>query len=262
MAQHDQLYQRAVYYDIALQRNVGPEVDFILEVFRRHTGHDPSSVLEIGCGPGYHARAFSRRGLRAVGLDLSAPMIQLAGQQASSEDVDVEWMVADMRDFHLGEAVDLAVCCFDGVDALLDTDDLLHHLRTVEQNLTPGGLYVIDCTHPRDCSYTNYGDYTYSGERDGIKVDIVWATNNPQIDPVTGVAEVGLEMRVQENGFRHVIRDVARERCFTPQEINLLVRLSGAFEIVDWYGAFDVNQKLDNSPQSYRMIAVLQKPGA
>ncbi|HET6566727.1 MAG TPA: class I SAM-dependent methyltransferase, partial [Rhodothermales bacterium] len=228
----------------------------------RHAGRDATSVLEIGCGPGYHVRALSRHGLRAVGLDLSAPMIQLARERADAEGTIVEWLVADMRDFHLDEPVDLAVCYFDGIDALLDTDDLLHHLETVAQNLAPGGLYVIDCTHPRDCSYTNYGDYTYSGERDGVKVDIIWATNGPKIDPLTGVAEVGLEMHVQDNGFRHVIRDVARERCFTPQEINLLVRLSGAFEIAGWYGDFDVHQKLDNSPQSRRMIAVLQKRGA
>ncbi len=262
MAQHDQLYQRAVYYDIALQRDVTPEVDFLLEVFRRHTGRDAASVLEIGCGPGYHAKEIARRGLRAVGLDLSEPMIRLAREQADAEGLSPEYLVADMRDFQLDEPVDLAVCFFDGIDALLDSDDLLHHLRTVEANLNPGGLYVVDCTHPRDCSYTHYGDYTYTGERNGTRVEILWATNNPRIDPMTGVAEVGLEMRIDEDGQRRVIKAVARERCFTPQEITLLVRLSGAFQIVGWYGAFDADQPLDNSPQSHRMIAVLQHRGA
>jgi SAM-dependent methyltransferase len=262
MAQHDQLYQRAVYYDIALQRDVTPQVDFILDVFHRHVGREATSVLEIGCGPGYHVRAFSRRGLRAVGLDLSTPMIQLAREHAKAEGAEAEWLIADMRDFQLDEPIDAAVCYFDGIDALLDTEDLLHHLRTVAANVVPGGLYVIDCTHPRDCSYTHYGDYLYKGERNGIHVEIVWATNNPRIDPVTGVAEVGLEMHVRENGHHHVICDVARERCYTAQEIALLVRLSGAFNVVAWYGDYDVNQELDNSPQSHRMIAVLQKPGA
>lgn len=261
MAQHDQLYQRAVYYDIALQRDVTPQVDFILDVFRRHVGREAKSFLEIASGPGYHVRAFSLRGLRATGLDLSEPMIRLAREQAETEGIDAEWLVADMRDFSLREPVDVAVCFFDGIDALLDTDDLLRHLQTVADNLTPGGLYVIDCTHPRDCSYTRYGDFRYKGERDGVEVDILWATNDPRIDPVTGVAEVGVEMRIRENGHQHIIRDVARERCYTAQEIALLVRLSGAFNVVAWYGDYDVNQGLDNSPQSHRMIAVLQKPG-
>jgi SAM-dependent methyltransferase len=259
MAQHDQLYQRAQYYDIALRRDVRPEVDFVQEVYRRHAGAEATSVLEIGCGPGYHAREFARRGLRSVGLDYSAPMLQLAQEQAAEEGASVEWLVADMRDFLLEQPVDMAVVYFDGIDALHENADLVRHLRVVADNLTSNGLYIIDCTHPRECSYRHYGDYHYSGERDGTKVDIYWATNEPVIDPVTGVAEVGLEVHIQQNGHTEIIKDVAHERCFTPQEINLLTELSDVFQIVAWYGDYDVNQPLDNTPHSHRMIAVLQK---
>jgi hypothetical protein len=34
-----------------------------------------------------------------------------------------------------------------------------------------------------------------------------------------------------------------------------------AFRLVGWYGDFDLNQPLDNSPASTRMITVLQKSG-
>lgn len=34
MARHDALYQRALYYDVALRRDIGAEVDFIRNVFR------------------------------------------------------------------------------------------------------------------------------------------------------------------------------------------------------------------------------------
>lgn len=262
MAQHDQLYRRARYYDIALSRDVTDEVAFIPAVYHRHTGARLQSVLEIACGPGYHAMALARQGVRAVGLDLSEGMIELARIYAAEAGVEVDFLVADMRDFSLAAPVDMAVCMFDGIDALLRNEDYVQHFRAVATQLNPGGLYVVDCTHPRICSYQHYGTYRYEGERDGIRVEIIWATNKPQIDPVTGVAEVELEMHIDDHGDVQVIHDVARERCLTGQEIRLLAERSGMFEVVGWYGAADLHQPLDHSPQAQRMIAVLQKKEA
>lgn len=259
MAQHAGLYQRALYYDIALERDVEREVDFIIACHTLHRGRPPESTLDLACGPGYHARALARRGLRVVGVDLYAEMLELATQRSQAEGVRVHWLVADMRDFALDEPVDMAICMFDGVDALVNDDDIIQHLRTVAAALVDGGLYLIDCTHPRDCSYEHYGSYQYGGERDGTKVDVVWSTNGPAIDPKTGVAEVEVELRVQRNGTKEVIRDLARERCFTAPEIALFARLSGAFRVAAWYGDMDVDQPLDSSPRSRRMIALLQR---
>src|SRR6185503_15291319 len=101
VAEHNQLYQNAIYYDIALRRDVGPEVDFLTEVYRRHTGGDLKSMLDIACGPGYHARAFAKRGIDAWGLDLRPEMIQFAADLAAQDGVSVRWLVGDMRDFTL-----------------------------------------------------------------------------------------------------------------------------------------------------------------
>jgi hypothetical protein len=40
-----------------------------------------------------------------------------------------------------------------------------------------------------------------------------------------------------------------------------LTQLSGALKPVAWYGYYDINQPLDQSTRSRRMIAVLQKIG-
>ncbi len=259
MARHDALYQRAVYYDVALRRDIGAEVDFIINVFRQHAGRQLNSVLELGSGPGYHARAIAERGPRAYGLDISEAMIELAREMSTGDAAQVEWVVDDMTTFTIDTQVDMAICMFDGIDVLLTDRDLEHHLDRVARHLVDGGLYLVDCTHPRDCSITHYGDYTYRGERDGVEVEIVWGTNNPRIDPVTGIAEVGTRMIVDDHGDHHVIDDVARERCFTAQELRLLVEKSGAFRIAEWYGDFTNDQPLDNSPQSKRMIALLRR---
>ena len=98
------------------------------------------------------------------------------------------------------------------------------------------------------------------GERDGISVDIRWATNDPAFDLITAVAHVEIEMHVNDHGKEMLIRDSAYERLWTPQDFILLARLSGVLEVAGWHGDVRLDQPLDHSPQSERMIVILQKP--
>ena len=259
MAEYNQVYQKAVYYDIAFNRDVSREVDFTVALYHRQTGADLHSTLDIACGPGYHAREFAKRGIRAVGLDLRPEMLVFAQEQAALENVTIQWIAQDMRRFELEEPVDMAISMFDGIDALLTNIDLIQHFQAVTANLTENGLFLIDVTHPRDCSFQDYGTFVYNGCRNETVVDVVWATNMPTFDLVSAVAQVNIEMRVSENGRQQVISDTAYERLLLPQELALLAERSGMFQAVGWYGDFDLNQPLDNSPASRRLIAIMQK---
>ena len=106
MAEFNQVYARAAYYDIAFRRDILPEVVFISDEYRRLNGRPLQSLLEIACGPGYHVRAFARRGVRAIGLDLMQEMIEFARAEAEAEGVRAEWLAADMRNFKLPAPVD------------------------------------------------------------------------------------------------------------------------------------------------------------
>lgn len=260
MAEHLNLYQRARYYDIIFDRDVSREVDFIEQAFRHYAGRrGPASVLDLACGPGYHALEFARRGVRATGLDLRAEMLALGEEKAAAGGLRVDWLAGDMRTFKLGEPVEAAFIVFDGLDALLTNEDLVSHFNAVAENLVPGGMYLIDLIHPRDCSLAKYGKFEYAGSRNGVQVHIDWATNSPDHNLVTGVAEVELAMVIRENGAEKKVVDQAFERILDPQEIQLLCLLSGRLTPVGWHGDYDLAQPLDHSAASRRMLAVLQR---
>jgi len=259
VAEFNQVYARASYYDIAFRRDIDPEVAFIMEEYRRLNGRPLSSVLEIACGPGYHVCAFVKKGVRAVGLDLRPEMIEFAKTFAGGQGVEAEWIAADMRGFSLAKPVDAIITMYDSIDCLATGDDLVDHFRTVARNLTPGGIYLFEVTHPRDCSMFNYGSYKYEGERDGAKVEIIWAVNDPVPDPVTQIAEVETILRVTEKDRVMEFRDKARERFTMPQEFMALIKLAGGLDVVDVYGDFVQGLRMDNSPASRRMIFVLRK---
>ena len=132
MADENFLYRHPRYYDILFRRSVAPEIDFLVDLFRTHLGRPLRSLIELGCGPGYHARAFALRGYAASGLDRSEEMIRFARQEAEREGAAVEWIVGDLRDFQLPTPVDLACCLFDSIDGL-------HSNRRFRPALPSGG---------------------------------------------------------------------------------------------------------------------------
>jgi SAM-dependent methyltransferase len=259
MAEHNELYRNAVYYDIVFRRDVSEDVDFIEEAFRRYCGRATETAIDIACGPGYHARAFASRGKKAWGLDLRPEMTTLAREHSRAEGASVEWLTADMRTFDLPRCIDVAVCMFDGLDALSKNEDIVRHFRNVAGNLVEDGIYCLDFTPITACSLTNYGGFRYQRRQNGTEITIDWGINRPAFDPISALAEVEMEMRVRDGDSEYVIRDRATERVFTPMEIRLLVEMSGAFNVLGWFGRPSLDAPFDLSPSSNRMIVLLQR---
>ncbi len=258
MGEYNGVYQRAGYYDIVFRRDVSSEVDFLMRLFEETAGRPLQTMVDVACGPAYHARDFFRRGVSVYGLDLMPEMVAFARDQAEAEGVEGHWVVADMRDFALDRPVDLALNSYDSIDCLLEVDDIIDHFRAVARNLAPNGLYVLEQTHPRDCTMWNYGAYTYRGRRNGTEVEVEW-TPDSQADIGRQVIACEVVMRVRENGQVHEFRDRARERFTSPQEYVALARLSGALAVERFFGDFRPDQPFDNSPGSRRLITVLRK---
>ena len=95
MAELNEIYRRAQYYDVAFDREIGGEVQFIFGLHRRRTGRPLEPVLEIACGPGYHACAFAKRGVRTFGQDLRPEMIEYARDIAARFRRVGEYLIPD-----------------------------------------------------------------------------------------------------------------------------------------------------------------------
>jgi SAM-dependent methyltransferase len=258
VGEYTDIYRRAFYYDIVFRRDVSGEVQFLFDLYARRNGRPLRSMIDIACGPGYHAKAFAARGVQSYALDLQPEMIEFARSLEPHMNTAIHYLACDMRDFTLPAPVDLALNSFDSIDCLETHDQIVSHFRAVARNLTPNGLYVVEVTHPRDCSMWDYGNFQYKGERDGIGVVIDWAVNRPKADPLTQVVECEVVMTVTEGGERKIFRERARERFGTVQEFSALARLSGSLSLLDCYGDYRLDQPFDHSPGARRMIMVLQ----
>lgn len=258
MGEYIDIYRRAYYYDVVFRRDVSGEVQFLIDLYQRHNRRPLHTMIDVACGPGYHAKAFAACGIKACALDLQPEMIEFARSLDPDSSGLIYYLASDMRDYTLPSPVDLALNSFDSIDCLETHEQIIDHFRAVARNLTPEGLYVIEVTHPRDCSMWNYGDYQYIGKRDGVQVILDWAVNKPQADPLTQIVECEVVMTVIDNGERKTFRERARERFTTLQEFSALAKLSGVMSLAEAYGDFRPDQPFDNSLGARRMIVVLK----
>jgi SAM-dependent methyltransferase len=133
----------AVDYDrfVNWEGRLSHELPFFVSLFEEY---GVRRVLDAACGTGHHAIALAQEGYQVVGADLSAPMIEKAGENAAAHGVDVEFTVAGLGEYAaLGRTFDAAICLGNSLPHLLDEAAVEGALADFAAVLRPGGLLVI-----------------------------------------------------------------------------------------------------------------------
>lgn len=116
------------------------QVDKILKL----VGFRPGAVLDLACGPGRHAVALARRGIKVTAVDLTEFLLCKARERASEAGVEVEFVREDMRRFVRPGAFDLALSMFSSFGYFGDRREDLLVLQNLRESLKPGGACLID----------------------------------------------------------------------------------------------------------------------
>jgi SAM-dependent methyltransferase len=116
------------------------EVERILKLI----GFRPVAVLDLACGPGRHAVALARRGIKVTAVDLTEFLLRKARERAQQAGVEVEFVREDMRRFVRPGAFDLALSMFSSFGYFGDRREDLLVLQHLRESLRPGGACLID----------------------------------------------------------------------------------------------------------------------
>ena len=132
---------------VAWRERDGPEADPfgllgpLLELLGDVAGR---RVLDAGCGEGFLARSLAARGARVTGIDLSAPLIDLA--RGRDPDGAIDYRVAD-----LSQPQPELAGSFDAAGSYLvlnDVRDYRGFAATLAAALKPGGRLVLAFNNP------------------------------------------------------------------------------------------------------------------
>ena len=136
----DKIYSAwADLYDAAFDWDVRAQVLAI----GRLAGVASGRVLEPMCGSGRMLRAFARDGYATVGVDASQEMLELARGRFERQALRGEWLHADVVDFDLDDACDLAVCPVNSLAHLPSDAAMEAHLNAMSRNLCIGASYFV-----------------------------------------------------------------------------------------------------------------------
>lgn len=139
--------------DIASRRLVtdGAIIDAVLS-------RTPRSVLDVGCGEGWLARALASHGVEVTGIDVVPALIEQARAAGGGR-----FSVASYEDLAAGRnhvMVDAVVCNF----SLIGRPSVDGLFASVRSLLQPGGSFIVQTLHP----WSACGDLDYAeGWRDG-----------------------------------------------------------------------------------------------
>jgi len=103
-------------------------------------------VCDLGCGEGHLARALAGRGVRVVGVDLSARLLEIARARTADAGVAVTYVCDDAQALTAlpAGAFDAVLCSL----ALMDIADLAAVYAAVARVLRPGGRFAFAVLHP------------------------------------------------------------------------------------------------------------------
>jgi SAM-dependent methyltransferase len=125
--------QRWVELQDRYDRQLEPFADVLLDVSSLSSS---ATVLDIGCGCGATTRRAARRSERAVGVDISGPMLERARATAASEGVtNVEFLQADVQTHAFDVSFACAISRFD----VMFFDDPQAAFVNVASALEPAG---------------------------------------------------------------------------------------------------------------------------
>ncbi len=211
------------YLRYSFTKGTENEVAFLVDVLGLERG---DRVLDVGCGPGRHARALGERGIQVHGIDISQRFVELARVDAPT---GVTFERLDARELAFDAEFDAVISLCQGAFGLAGGGPRLPHL---EGAVTPAGLVAGaggGDPDPDAAVLDGMARALRPGGRLGVSAfsayfQVRWLEDADSFDAEAGVNHERTVLRSPEgNEATHDLWTT----CFTPRELRLLAARAG-----------------------------------
>jgi ubiquinone/menaquinone biosynthesis C-methylase UbiE len=212
----------------------------------------PQMVLDVACGEGTFAVAVAKKGLQVTGVDQSPQMLQLARERAERENVNVEFLLQDMRSLPFEERFNLVTCWFDSLNYLLELEDLTKTFAGVCRALRKTGLFIFDMNtiYGLAINWQRYPCYVQQDTPELFEI------HRPSYDFAKNLATLRITGFVKQGDGWTRMDEEHRERGYTLEDIRQCLEEVGFQELACWGNLEDGSEP---KPDSGRAWFVMQK---
>ncbi len=127
--------------DMAWTDRTESEINRALNMLRPPEG---ARVLDLACGSGRHSLELRRRGFEVVGVDISPELLEIADGEANMQNLEAEFIEADLRELDFDAEFDVVLNLNDGAIGYFETDEEnLRSFEVISRALRPGGQHLM-----------------------------------------------------------------------------------------------------------------------
>jgi SAM-dependent methyltransferase len=106
--------------------------------------NSPPKILDICCGFGRMSAQLARAGFSVTGVDITESYLETAKDEASYENLNIEYIKADAREFKRTGYFDAAVNLYISFGYFADQDDDFSLVKNAYESLKKGGSFIIE----------------------------------------------------------------------------------------------------------------------
>lgn len=199
-------------------------------------------VLDLCCGQGRHSRWLARQGVRVIGVDLSAVLLQEAIR--NSLNLPVLYMRADARHIPFENEMDVVVNLFTSFGYFEEDTENEKVLQQASRALISGGIFLFDYLNPL---YVKENLVPFTGTKsDNLEILQYRDINESYVHKKIVIQEPGESQRHYEE----------RVKLYTCGELTWMLEKND-LQVIHLFGNYDTSQY--DTERSPRMIFICQK---
>jgi len=106
--------------------------------------NSPPKVLDLCCGFGRISAELARRGFYVTGVDITESYLCTAREDALYENLDIEYINADAREFKKPQYFDTVVNLYISIGYFSDQNDDFSLVKNAYESLKDGGSFIVE----------------------------------------------------------------------------------------------------------------------
>ena len=215
----------------------------------------PKLIADLGCGTGNITQILAKQGYHMIGIDFSEEMLAEAQQKAKAQNLDILYLLQDMREFELYGTVNCIISLYDSLNYILEEAELLLVFRLFNNYLHPKGIFIFDLNTEYKFKYllaqNSFGE---------TKEDAAYIWEN-YYDEQQQINEFYMNFFIkQKDGKYERKEEYHYEKAYDISTIKRLLEQSG-LQLSAIYDAYTFEPPKEDSQRIYVVAREVQKIG-
>lgn len=252
------LYDYPKYYDLVFGSDWKAEMDFLEDVFERHTDLMVERLFEPACGTGRLMYRFAQAGYQVGGNDLNAAAVAYCNERLAKFNLPETAVVGDMCDYRVKQKADASFNTINSFRHLATEQQAHDHLSCVARSLKKGGLYVLGLHLTPARGQPMSGEESWAARRGNLSVlSRMWSL---KVDRRARKETVGMTFDVYTPSRVFRLKNQFDFRTYTAEQMDDLIASVPGLECVATYDfAYDVDSPVEINRSTEDVVYVLQK---